>query len=182
MKPLKGYNEAQASGDFERLAPGGYVIKIQAVQDNEDKQYLKILFDIAEGPERGRYKNEDAEHDYRHSFVRSYKEKALGMFKAFIRAIDESNGTNFNDNIENKGLVEQQLVGKILGATIGYEEYEANDGNVKERMRITSCIPAEKVRKGEFKVPELKKLKESTTSTSTVPAGFTPLSDEDVPF
>ena len=32
MKPIKGYNDAQASGDFERLPAGGYVIKITGVK------------------------------------------------------------------------------------------------------------------------------------------------------
>lgn len=181
MKPLKGYNEATASGEFERLAPGGYVIKITEIINQDDKQYLKVLYDIAEGPEKGRYADEDSEHDYRHSFVRSYKDKALGMFKAFIRAIDETNGTKFDERIE-KGFNEQELVGKLLGAVFGYEEYEANDGNVKERMYLKSCISAEKVRTGKFKVPKLKKLdKPSAPAAAPVP-GFTPLSDEDVPF
>ena len=177
MKPLKGYNDATASGDYERLAAGGYVIKIQSVRDADDKEYLEIVYDIAEGPEAGRYKSET--EDYRHRFIRSYKEKALGMFKAFIQAVDESNGTKYGERIE-KGFREQELVGKILGAVFGYEEYEANDGNVKERLYIKSCMSADRIRKGEFKVPELKKLKEAPKAA--VPEGFTPLSDEDVPF
>lgn len=181
MKPLKGYNEATASGEFERLAPGGYVIKITDVTDKDDLQYLRVVYDIAEGPEKGRYANEDAEHVYRHSFIRSYKEKALGMFKAFINAVDDSNNTKFTEQIE-KGFNEQLLIGKVLGIVIGYEEYEANDGNVKERTRIASCISAEKVRKGDFKVPELKKLKESTASKSAPTEGFTPMTDDDLPF
>ena len=177
MKPLKGYNAATASGDYERLAPGGYVIKITAVTDQDDKEYLKLVYDIAEGAEKGRYKSET--EDYRHSFIRSYKEKALGMFKAFINAIDESNGTTFGANIET-GFNEQLLVGKILGVTFGYEEYEANDGNVKERLYVKSCIPAEKVRRGDYKTPELKKLK--TAPATQPPEGFTPLTDEGIPF
>ena len=179
MKPLKGYNEATASGEFERLAAGGYVIKITDVTDKDDLQYLRVVYDIAEGPEKGRYAKEDAEHIYRHSFIRSYKEKALGMFKAFIQAIDETNGTKLTDQVE-KGLNEQLLVGKLLGAVFGYEEYEANDGNVKERLYLKSCMSADRIRKGDFKVPELKKLKE--TPKGAAPEGFTPLSDEDVPF
>lgn len=182
MKPIKGYNNAQASGEFERLAPGGYVIKITAVQDADDKQYLRIVYDIAEGPEAGRYKAEPAENDFRHSFVRSYKEKALGMFKAFIRAIDESNGTKFDSRIE-KGFPEHELVNKVLGVVFGYEEYEANDGNVKERLRLVSCMSADRIRKGDFKVPELKKLKPSTEPTpAAMPDGFTPMTDDDLPF
>ena len=179
MKPIKNYNAVQASGDFERLPAGGYVIKITAAQDNDDKQYLRIVYDIAEGPEAGRYKNEDAEHDYRHSFVRSYKESALGMFKAFILAVDGANGTNFNDRIE-KGFPEHELVGKLLGVLFGYEEYEANDGTVKERLRLVRFLNIEQVRAGDFKVPDLKKL-EGKPAAAPV-AGFTPFTDDNLPF
>lgn len=177
MKPIKGYDKIQASGDFERLPAGGYVIKIQSVKDEPEKEYLRITYDIAEGPEAGRYKNETAENDYRHSFIRSYKEKALGMFKAFTNALEESNpGYKWDWN-------EEGLKGKLLGVVIGYEEYEANDGNVKERQRIASCTSAEKIRKGEFKIPELKKLASSSRPTpSGIPEGFSPLNDPDLPF
>lgn len=181
MKPIKGFNSIQASGDFERLPAGGYVIKITGVQDQDDKEYLRITYDIAEGPEAGRYKSETPETDYRHQFVRSYKEKALGMFKAFIRAVDESNGTKFEERIE-KGFPEGELRGKILGIVFGYEEYEANDGNIKERLRVANVMSADRIRKGAYKVPELKKLEASKSVTPTVPEGFTPMSDDDLPF
>lgn len=180
MKPIKGYNDAVASEDFERLPAGGYVIRIQAVEDHDDKQYLKIVYDIAEGPEAGRYKNEDKKNDFRHSFVRSYKETALGMFKAFIHAVDDANGTEFDKRIE-KGFPEHELVGKLLGVLFGYEEYNANDGSVKERLRLVRFLNIEQVRAGDFKVPELKRL-EAKPAPSQIPAGFTPLSDADVPF
>ena len=180
MRPIKGYNDAQASGEFERLAAGGYVIKITDIKDEQAKEYLRIVYDIAEGSEAGRYKNEDAEHDYRHSFVRSYKESALGMFKAFIRAVDEANGTDFDSRIE-KGFPEHELVGKLLGVLFGYEEYEANDGNVKERLRLVRFLNIEQARAGDFKVPDLKKLPESQKTAAPTP-GFTPLGDENVPF
>lgn len=184
MKPLKGYKDAQASGEFERLEAGGYVIKITGVKDEaaDDKQYLKIIYDIAEGPEAGRYKNEEPKNDFRHSFIRSYKEKALGMFKAFIQAIDESNGTKFGDTIED-GFDEAKLVGKILGVVFGYEEYEANDGNIKERLRVAMVCSADRIRKGDYKVPALKKLDASKRTTPAAPVpGFTPLGDADLPF
>ena len=181
MRPIKGYNDAQASGEFERLAAGGYVIKITDIEDDPKKEYLRITYDIAEGPEAGRYKNENPDNAYRHQFIRSYKETALGMFKAFIKAVDESNGTKFDEIIEAKGFNEQLLVGKVLGVVFGYEEYEANDGNVKERLRVASCMSADRIRKGDFKVPELKKLPEFKKTASPVP-GFTPLTDENVPF
>ena len=183
MRPLKGYNDAKPSGDFERLPAGGYIIKITGVKDEDapDKQYLKIIYDIAEGPEAGRYKNEEPKNDFRHSFIRSYKESALGMLKTFINAVDETNGTKLGDTIE-KGFDEQALVGKRLGAVFGYEEYEANDCNIKERLYLKSCTTAEKIIAGDYKVPELKKLKAEKRSAGAIPEGFTPLGDADLPF
>ena len=178
MNPIKDFDKVQASGEFERLPAGGYVIRITGAADVVDdhgnlKEYLRIVYDIAEGPETGRYKNETADNDYRHSFIRSYKDKALGMFKAFTNALEESNpGYKWDWN-------EAALAGKILGVVIGYEEYEANDGSVKERQRIASCISADRVREGDFKVPELKKLK---ADKNAIPEGFTALTDADLPF
>lgn len=178
MKPIKGYDKIQASGDFERLPAGGYVLMIQSATDDPAKEYLRITYDIAEGPEAHRYLNETAENDYRHQFIRSYKEKALGMFKAFTNALEASNPGYKWD------WKEGALAGKLLGVVLGYEEYEANDGNVKERLRVVSCLEADRIRKGDFKVPELKKLKTAAGSAtaSPVPAGFTPMTDEDLPF
>ncbi len=178
MKPIKDFDKVQASGEFERLPAGGYVIRITSAADVVDdhgnlKEYLRIVYDIAEGPEAGRYKNETADNDYRHSFIRSYKDKALGMFKAFTNALEESNpGYKWDWN-------EAALAGKVLGVVIGYEEYESNDGSVKERQRIASCISADRVREGDFKVPELKKLK---ADKNAIPEGFTALTDADLPF
>lgn len=178
MNEIKGYNSAAASGEFSRLPAGGYIIKITKVEDVPDKQYLRIIFDIAEGPERDRFKNE--EYDYRHSFVRSYKEKALGMFKAFIRAVDAANGTDFDSRVE-KGFPEQQLVGLLLGVLFGYEEYEANDGNVKERLRLAAFKTLEQIRTGDFTVPKTKTLENEITTSGPVP-GFTPINEAGVPF
>ena len=51
---------------------------------------------------------------------------------------------------------------------------------VKERIRIASVLPADKIRKGEYKVPELKRLTAKTSSG--IPEGFTALADTDLPF
>lgn len=182
MKPIKGYKDVEASSEFERLAAGGYVIKMTAVADDEKKEYLSIVFDIAEGAEAGRFKNEPAENDYRHRFIRSYKEKALPMLKAFTVAVDETNGTNITDLIE-KGFNEQMLVGKLVGIVFGYEEYESNDGSVKERLRVANVMSADRIRKGDFKVPELRKLKASASAAVTSPVpGFSPVAEDDLPF
>lgn len=181
MIPINNWDKVQASGEFERLPAGGYVIRIIEARDERkqgetENTMLRITYDIAEGPEAGRYKDEPAENAFRHQFIRSYKEKALGMFKAFTVALEESNpGYKWDWN-------EAGLKGKLLGVVIGYEEYEANDGTTKERSRVASCLSADKIRRGDFKVPELRKLKASSQVPASIPEGFSALADQDLPF
>lgn len=178
MRPIRGYNEAQAAGEFERLPVGGYVIRITDVKDEAAKSYLTITYDIAEGQYKDFYKSTDADHVKSHQFIRSYKETALGMLKGFIMAIDDTNGTKFGEGVEVRGLDERLLIGKLLGVVIGEEEYENNQGEVKTVLKVRSCLDAEKIRKGQYKMPELKKLKEQPKA----PAGFTQFNDDDIPF
>ena len=179
MRPIKGYKEAQVSGEFERLPAGGYVIKITDVKDEPSKEYIVVTYDIAEGAYKDFYKNTDAEHVRTHQFIRSYKPSALGMFKGFISAIDQTNGTAFGDSVEDRGLNEKMLIGRTLGVLIGEEEYENNRGEVKTVLKVRVCVDAERIRKGTFKVPELRKLEKKQDA---IPAGFTAMSDDGIPF
>lgn len=182
MKPLgKAYANAKAStGDFKRLPAGGYIVKITEVEDKADKEYLNIVYEVAEGPYKGFFLDGwGQEHKFAHSFVRSYKEKALGMFKGFLKTIDESNGTQFEPQAE-KGFKETQLVGKLVGILFGYEEYVNDRGEIRERSRVTGTRSVETIRSGDFKVPELKKLDAAKDIPATTPEGFT--QDDDLPF
>lgn len=178
MRPVKGYNDAQVSREFERLPAGGYVIKITDVKDEPSKEYILITYDIAEGTYKDFYKNTDAEHAKSHQFIRSYKSSALGMFKAFISAIDKTNGTAFGESVEERGLNEKLLIGRQLGILLGEEEYENNRGEVRTVLKVRVCVDADRIRKGTFKVPELRKLERKPN----IPTGFTPFNDDDIPF
>ena len=183
MKPLgKAYKDAEAStGDFKRLPAGGYIAKITAVEDKDDKEYLSIVFDVAEGEFKAFYSDAwGKEHPYAHSFVRSYKEKALGMFKGFLQAVDESNNTDFVKRAE-KGFPEGELVGKLIGLLIGYEEYRSDRGELRERTRVTATRSVETIRSGNYKVPELKKIEDSMPSSGPV-KGFEQVNEADLPF
>ena len=183
MKALgKTYSDAEASGmDFERLPAGGYIGVITAVEDEVKKEYLSIVYDIAEGPKKGFYGDAwGKDHPYAHRLIASYKEKALGMFKGRLKAIDESNGTDFVKAAVT-GFDEQQLVGKLVGLIIGYEEYETDRGEIRERSYVKTACSVEKIRSGNFTVPELKKLSPSAAVTSPV-EGFQAINPEDLPF
>lgn len=175
----------QESGDFQRPKPGGYVCAITKVEDfplNEETgkgDYLRIHYDIIEGDFAGYYdslRKKFPESAYIGSYVRSYKETALGIFKRFCSAVSKSNGNYVFDAKTNSD--EQTLVGKKLGIILGEEEYYGNDGKLKTRLTVVSECPVEKIEKGDFKIPPLKKLKDDDMGFVNVPEG----SDVEVPF
>lgn len=184
MKPIANWNEipAEAEGMRSKLQPGGYVVKITGVTNDAKKEYLKIVYDIAEGPEAGRYSDDwgqNPEHDYAHSFFRSYKEKALGMFKGFIQTVEASNPGYTWDWHEDR------LAGKLIGIVLGLEEYMSNRGEIATRLTVRSVVPVDRIRAGEYNVPDIKKYKPREEAAAPVapissPDGF--VEDPDIPF
>ena len=110
------------------------------------------------------------------TFFRSYKEKALTMFKGFLTAVKESNpGFIFNNE-------EKRLEGQLVGLVLGEEEYRKNDGSDGTRLYVAAVRSVDKIRSGDFTVPP-KKLLEAGGSRSN--NGFFPTNDvpdDDVPF
>ena len=172
--------EASAGTDFEKLPPGGYVCTIKSVTDHHegDKPYLHIVYDIREGQYADYYSDDWGKtntwaHDNRHY----YSEAALGMFKGFLKAFDESNGTNFAEMAET-GFDEQMMVGRAIGYIIGEEEYRANDGSIKTRLRVRGTRSVQQIRDGKFKFPEIRKLEEPAPQIEPTPN----LDESDLPF
>ena len=137
----------QETGDFKRPAPGPYICTIQNVEDVTAKEYLKITYDITEGEFAGYYSEMRANHPdwtWAGTYVRSYKQTALGMLKRFCSAVSKSNGNYvFDANTVNSD--EKTLAGKKIGIIFREEEYYGNDGEKKTRLSVY----------GEFPVSEL---------------------------
>ena len=102
------------------------------------------------------------------------------MFKGFIKAVDESNGTNFNAEVET-GFDETKLIGKLIGYVVGEEEYESNTGEIRTRLdwRNAKVRSVAQIKSGNCAVPPKKALKVSEPPVSD---GFGPISDDDMPF
>lgn len=167
MKAINNFDKIQESGSFEKLPVGGYIIKILTVDDVPEKEYLKIFFDINEGEKKGFFQKafeEDARAEKKWpnagSFIRSYKEKALPMFKGFTNAIENSNkGYKWNFD-------EKSLVNKTVGVVIGEEQYLNQKGQVRTRTYVSAVRSVDTIKKGEFTVPELKKLDATKVSSN----------------
>lgn len=141
-----------------RLPVGGYICRIERVQDVMEKEYLRIDFDIFDGDHKGRYADLfEKKAFWGGNFIRSYNDNSLPFFKAFLTAIENSNkGFEWKNN-------EMDLVGKMIGLVIGYEEYNKKDGTVGERTYVAQVRSVDSIRKGDFKLPELKKLKQKSS-------------------
>lgn len=177
MKPLgQAYAQTEVSTptEFERLPAGGYVCRITKVEDHdEDKPYLRIVYDIAEGRYISFYSDDwGVENEWAHDMRQYYTPAAFGVFKGFLKAVDISNGTDF-EGAAAEGFDERSLVGQFIGLIIGEEEYESNDGSIKTRLRVRGARPVQNIREGRFKYPELKKLETEEP---------TPLGDDEFPF
>ena len=187
MKQINNFENVQATtGEFAKLSTGGYICKITLVDDvpfdasTNKGDYLKIEYDIAVGEFKDYYKEqyEKFGNFWGGTFFRSYKEKALGMFKHFIDCVEKSNA----------GFVwtwdEKTLMGKFVGLVLGEEEYENSNGEIKTRLYVSQVKTVEEIKNGDFKVPELKKIKKSTPAPSVSAPDFTVFdnSDDDLPF
>lgn len=173
MKKISGYDKIQESGSFKKLPVGGYVVKILNATDVPDKEYLRLSFDIAEGPNKGffaeEYKNdtrEDKKWPNAGTFVRSYKEKALPMMKGFTTAVEKSN-KNYTWNFD-----ESTLKGKLVGLVIGEEEFVNSSGKMRTRTYVNAVRSVDIIREGKFEVPEIKRL-DATKTTSKPTEPFT---------
>lgn len=154
----------QESKDFERPAPGGYICEIKAVEDIPDKEYLKITYDISEGDFKGYYSNmreNNPDWAWAGAYCKSYKPKALPMFKRFCTAVSKSNGAFIFDGGKVNGN-EQTLIGKKIGLVFGEEEYYGNDGNLKTRLIVSKEFPTDKL--AEQKAPKKKAIKEDSST------------------
>ena len=176
MKKFDNWESVEEVGNSVQkiLPPGGYVGKITSVTDVPEKEYLKIEWDISEGEYKGNGASCVERNGFLPSanrFVRSYKESALGFFKGFISSVEQSN-PNWKWAFDEK-----QLVGKTIGVVLGEEEYRKNDESIGTRLTVKRTIPADDVRKGNFKIPDKTKLKEEYK-----PVSFTPVDDGELPF
>lgn len=173
MKKISGYDKIQESGSFKRLGPGGYVVKLLDVADVPNKEYLKVSFDVCEGPEKDFFMNE-FKSDTRENkkwpnagtFIRSYKEKALPMLKGFTGAVERSNAGYTWDFDEKK------LKGKIVGLVLGEEEFLNSTGKVRTRTYVAAVRSVDVIRDGKFEVPPLKKLDATKATTTPSPTPF----------
>lgn len=166
---------------FSGVPAGGYVAEIKNVYDNTQKGQLELNLDIAEGEFANHfetlYNNKGfwalkGFRTYENPTDAKKDEYCKRFFKGFITTIEKSNqGYDFiNTNYDEK-----TLIGKKVGIVLGEKEYVGNDGRVKTKLYVSEFKTLDDLKKGDYKVPELIKLKQDEVSTTST-------TDDDLPF
>jgi hypothetical protein len=158
VKPLN-WDSINASGDgFTPLPAGAYVATIVDAIDNEQREYVEVIYDIAEGEHKGYYSDDwGKSHPYAHHFFMSYKDTALGMLKGRLEAIQKSNAGFDPFAAWDAGRLDM-LKGRVVGINLQEEEYETRDGDVRTRLNVCQVVDAQLVRDGKVKAREKKTL------------------------
>ena len=178
---VKNWSLIEESTPGSQLEPGGYVVKITQVEDLPDKEYLRITYDIAEGDHKGHFDDVWGRNNgWAHRFIRSYKESAQGMFKAFLSRLEESNKHINGFTIANWQIQsnEQQFVGLEIGLILRKRLYTNEKGEDKESLEVYRVVAAQDIRNGDFKVPDPKDDRESIVPARAESAQVY----DDVPF
>lgn len=145
------WNAVKEIGDMP--VPGGYIAYIANVVDVEDKEYLEVWWDFADGQYKG--SNRDCYQNNKFwpmKSLRSYKQKALPFFKAFKTCLEVSN-PGYTFDTKNLDGMKQKFIGVVLGE----EEYLSNDGVIKKRLIVDSFRSVKSIKDGDFKIPDLKR-------------------------
>ena len=194
MKPIENYESIDTAEITRKYMPNdGWagVVRCEGVEDHPDKQYLGVMFDVAEGEYKDYYKSDDfyADKPWAHTLILSYTDRGERQFKASMEAIAKCNpGWTWNWD-------EHSLIGRAFGLVLGAEEYISTRGEVKTRLRrFGRVVPIEDIREGNYTIPKIKPLNPaekakldalsamatpSSTGTAAV-AAFDPFGD--IPF
>lgn len=190
MEKPKDFETAKAFGEYEALPAGGYVCKIVGINETKSKAgnaMIKIAVDIAEGEEKGRFETaykQNTNMDKKwpvaatiYQVVENKDGNTNGFFKTFTDTIVESNK---GFEIQWGDKFAECFKGKLIGILFGREQYENREGKVVWGTKPQQGYKTvEDIRNGNFKVPEDKPLKGMPAS---MPEGFEPIGDEDIPF
>lgn len=149
------WGNIDGASDFVRLPAGGYVIEIEDVKDDEEKERLGIVYQIAEGKYKDIFRETPIDREYIHTFNQYYSGRAQGFFKRFLVELERDN-PEFSIANWQKTSDELKLVGLKMGVLLQEYRYVNNEGKAKSRLEAVKPLTIEKVRAGDFEVPDIR--------------------------
>lgn len=183
MRSLNWNNiQATDDGGFAALPAGGYVVYIVDMVDKASKEYVDLIWDVAEGEHKGYYSDEwGKSHPYAHHVVLSYKDKALGMLKGRLEKIQKSN-PGFDPFAAWDASRFDMFRNRVFGVNLQEEEYEKQDGSVGVRLNVCQVVDSQFVRDGKVKVRPKKLLDGKKSSNNDDVPAILDDGDEKFPF
>lgn len=180
-------SNVEAAQEFKKPEPGGYVVRIERVVNDKEKEKLDLFLEIAEGEFAGFIKDTNDRFGFWSAkATKSYKATALGFFRAFIEAVVASNPNTDGLVIGDfEDIDETKLPGLIVGAAVGEREYDGNDGTPKKVLDWygANFMDVAKIRSGDYEIPALRVSKDKVDPAGIkVTDGFEALKNDDVPF
>jgi hypothetical protein len=199
MQKPKGYDEAQASGEFTPVELGGHYCVVKQVaerQSSNGKDMIVVLIDFAKPDAQDGYFSKLYENDSRpqdekkwpfvgtkYIMVNDFEDssKTSRQFKTFCTCIEKSNNYEIKWGGNNWA---QQFKGKKIGAVYGEEENEYDGKTFMRRVLKWFCnVDAVK----DARVPEPKYLKtvqraNTAASNNTDFINLPETSEEEIPF
>ena len=195
----QGYDEAQAfTGEFASLPAGCYICiikQVSMVQSQKGRDQIAVLFDIAEGEQKGFYDRQfkaarlqDPEAKWKGVHKQIMDGSSLPFFKGMMTSIERSNpGFSFPWGQKDN---EKTLVGKKFGAIMGREEFLTPGGEKRMATKIAQIRSIDGLK--DAKVPEDNLLGDDAGAAST-PSQYGPADengfmnipdgiDEELPF
>lgn len=164
MDKLRGVKES--TGGFSDIEPGAYKLVITKAEPHPKEQYVKVFWDVAEGPSKGAY----AQSQYPPSDVMSWKDSALGMLKMKqhrlcqcnpqrLHAVNDGDGEfvgmlEFAKDVDEGGSF-AFLVGCRFGAVVRRRIYTAGPmskepGADRVQMEIATYLTPQEFRDGDW--------------------------------
>lgn len=173
------YDTTKSYSDVPRLPKGGYVCKIMgAVVENwKNGPVLKVSCDIAEGEYAGFYAaaykaNTNEDKKWSCNLLLNIPTDdgserdgwSKRSFKTFTEAVEDSNaGYAWNWD-------ERSLKGLMVGGLFNEREYLDRNNQPRMATNLARCIAVDKIRSGDFKLPDDKFLDAAKMNAAT---GFT---------
>lgn len=191
-KLKKKWNEiSESTGGFADIEPGAYVLQVIGYEPHERDEYVRLQWDVADGPHKGTYDKSQ----YPPSDVLSWKESAYGMLKHKLHVLADSN-PGFQPTVAFEADDWQQFVGKRFYAVVRRRLYTAgpkskNPGADRTAIEIARWLKPEEYESGDWPKTLLDdrdqrdKGAQQQQAVAQVPTTFGDVQgvyDEDVPF
>ncbi len=138
--------EESAGGTFRMPEPGGYICVITGVKSVPEKQYVGIMWDIAEGEFKGCYESSQ----YPPMDIMSYKPNALPMTKHKLHVLADDNA-GFRSSAAFNSDNWDAFVGKRFGAVLRKRIYTKKNGQSGEAIEIGAWKRCDEIRSGQWK-------------------------------